>query len=171
MVASRLLTAFPAAVGARVVINGGQYVAQLSEHVDFDRLSDANMYSALPEPSVRNVPIDPLSVATVAAADVPAFVPPPAEVPDFVELLQAAITSTAAVISAPMRHNRTGTGGGMRLTTVISFNPATIAGILKAPSVKPRTCRRRGSTTRPDGSEATDRRRTRTPRGWTLHRH
>lgn len=133
MVASMLLLARPDAVGVPVVVRGGQYVAQVPEHVDLDEVSDANMYRDLPEPSVRNVPIDPLCVSTLTAAppDVAPPVPPPAELPDFFELLQAAITSTTAAISAATRHKRINAWPGIGVTAVISFGPALVAGISK----------------------------------------
>jgi hypothetical protein len=57
-----LLEALPDAVGVPVVVSGGQNVAHVLEHVDMDDVSDANMYRAVPEPSVRNVPTGPLRV-------------------------------------------------------------------------------------------------------------
>ncbi|HEX3335749.1 MAG TPA: hypothetical protein VHS54_04760, partial [Jatrophihabitans sp.] len=97
-----LPVALPAAVGVPVVLSGGQYVAQVLEQVDVDEVSEANMYRARPEPSVRNVPGAALRVATVTAAapEVALPVPAPVAVPGFVELLQAASTSAAAAIGA-----------------------------------------------------------------------
>ena len=59
--------------------SGGQNDRQLPVHVDLEEVSDANMYSVFPEPSVRYVPSGPDRVATVMD-DVPlaALVPPPA---------------------------------------------------------------------------------------------
>jgi hypothetical protein len=38
-----LVVALPDAVGVPVVVSGGQYTAQVLEHVDLDDVSDANM--------------------------------------------------------------------------------------------------------------------------------
>lgn len=122
MVASMLLVTLPDAAGVPVVVSGGQYVAQVPEHVDLDEVSDANMYNDLPEPSVRKVPIGPLRVATTTAAPLD---PPPAGPPELVELLQPAMTSAAAAIDAAAQDNRASAGAGVVVTIVISFSPAT----------------------------------------------
>ena len=78
-------------------------------------VSEANIYSALPELSVKNVPIGPLWVSIVTPVPAPALVvlllPPgllaalvvPLPPPAFVELPQAA-TSTAAASRDPVSH-------------------------------------------------------------------
>jgi hypothetical protein len=72
-----------------------------------------------------------VSTVTAAAPDAAPLARPPAEVPDFAELLQAAITNAAAAIGTATRHKRTSARAGIRVTTVISFGPATVAGISK----------------------------------------
>src|SRR6266567_3767319 len=89
------------AVGVPLAVSGGQKVAHAPVQDDLVEVSEANMYSDMPDPLVRNVPIEPLCACTVLAP-----LPPPADAcelppPAFVELLHAA-TSNAAPSSEPV---------------------------------------------------------------------
>jgi hypothetical protein len=80
-------------------------VAHAPEQVDFVALSEANRYSARPEPSVRK--LFPLLVctSTVVAAEAPAAAEDPgvtAELPDAAEL-QAVASTAAAASGTPTR--------------------------------------------------------------------
>lgn len=75
-----LPTAPPAAVGAEVVVSGGQAVAQAPEQLDLPLASATQMYSARPDAPVRYVPRDPFAVP-MAAAPVAAVLDPPEAYP------------------------------------------------------------------------------------------
>jgi hypothetical protein len=95
----------PATDAFPVVVNAGQYDEQAPLQVDFDALSEANMYSALPFPSVRNVPLGPVRVCSRTAepaaeleAAAAAEVLAPAAVP-LLPLEQPASTNATAIVA------------------------------------------------------------------------
>jgi hypothetical protein len=115
IVVSMLAVAPPDAVGAALVVNGGQNVAHAPVHEDFVAVSEANMYSDLPEASVRNVPWGPLWVSTDTALVAPAGadvlgVPDELDEPplDLAELLHAAASTAAATTALPSDSTRSG---------------------------------------------------------------
>jgi hypothetical protein len=73
-----------------LVVNGGQTLAQGPEQVDSVVVSATHRYSALPDPSVRNVPAEPDAVLTTAPpVDEPDPAEPPAEPPAWAATLGA----------------------------------------------------------------------------------
>jgi hypothetical protein len=77
-VVSMVAAALPPAVGAPVLVNGGQVVAQALVQADLVLVSSSNAYNARPDPSTRYTPTGPVVVATFAgpAADPDAAVDP-----------------------------------------------------------------------------------------------
>jgi len=95
------------------VVTGGQAEAHAPEQADAFMASFANMYTERPDPSVRNVPADPvwvsIVIAVAAADDAPAPPPYPPPYPPPLPLtglllellLQAAAASSAAASGTP----------------------------------------------------------------------
>jgi hypothetical protein len=100
-------------------------------HVDLEEVSDANMYSVFPEPSVRYVPSGPDRVATVID-DVPplaAFVPPPAAgvvpLPEPPELEHAERTRPAASAAPTVQLRALATNTRVTIA-LIPFEPYSV---------------------------------------------
>jgi hypothetical protein len=117
--------------------SGGQNDRQLPVHVDLEEVSDANMYSVFPEPSVRYVPSGPDRVATVID-DVPplaAFVPPPAAgvvpLPEPPELEHAERTRPAASAAPTVQLRALATNTRVTIA-LIPFEPhrTSVAGVV-----------------------------------------
>ena len=72
MLPRSLAIAPPDAVSLPFAGTGGQLVAQAPEQLDLFMLSAANRYTVRPEPSVRNIPVEPERVVMTALVDAPA---------------------------------------------------------------------------------------------------
>lgn len=72
MLPRSLAIAPPDAVSLPFAGTGGQLVAQAPEQLDLFMLSAANRYTVRPEPSVRNIPVEPECVVITALVDAPA---------------------------------------------------------------------------------------------------